>query len=511
MNRRFELILLATLAMIPFGITSAIFNSSSAAMAGTLGLSTDDASWFNILYILAQLIMLPFASWLTYRFGAIRLLITGVVIGLASALISGFSTAIPAHYLAWFGHGIAASAMIVAAQVLVLRNLSVRDIAYAEASMLLMTTLLPFGAYPWLLAELAESNLWQFSFAIQIIFYLLFLSWIALRPFPCDDEKQPVTLNLLQAGLMTAVISALVFILMRGQFYNWFDSPVIIEVSSVAGVLLLLCVFAIRQRWGNGEYIRSDVLASAKNKISMYNGALAGFAVLGTSMLIASYLAGVLKYSHSELGWIQLPAFGTMLLGLFVSIWISNHPRLSADAVVPAGVMMILLSSAFLSTGNTYSGESDMWLPLLLRGFGVGVLNVSVSISILSSFEKKHIPQGISYFYLFRTLGGLGGVTLFSRLMSTEASDVVSVLGENFNTSSQIFIKYQQTMAQLLQNAMLEATPARVATLLSGQLKTQTAAIAGVNNFQWFVISICILAPVLIIGKKLVARNTVKA
>lgn len=242
----------------------------------------------------------------------------------------------------------------------------------------------------------------------------------------------------------------------------------------------------------------------------MYNGALAGFAVLGTSMLISSYLAGVLKYSHSELGWIQLPAFGTMLLGLVVSIWFSNHPRLKPDAVIPIGVLMILISSAFLSTSNAYSGEDDMWLALLLRGFGVGVLNVTVTIYILSGFDKKQIPQGVSFFYLFRTVGGLAGVALFSRFMSKEASGVMNVLGENINATNSAFIHYQNTMIQALQSSMLEATPARVATLLSRQLQTQISAIAGINNFQWFVISICILAPVLIIGKKWAGRATQK-
>ncbi len=498
-----ELIVLVSLLMIPFGITSAVYNASSAEIAAALHLSADDTSWFNILYIGAQLIMLPFASWLTYRCGAVRLLVSGAVIGLLSTLVSTFSHAPLMHFIAWGGHGIAASAMIVAAQVLVLRNLSVRYIAYAESLMLLMTTLVPFGIYPWVLAELAESQLWQLAFAVQIFVYIIFLTWVWLRPFPCKEQKQLVTFNLLQAVLITASISGGVFVLMRGQFYNWFDSSVIINAAVVTSALILLCVFAIKKRWGRGEYIRSDVLASAKNIVSMYNGALAGFAVLGTSMLISSYLAGVLQYSHSQLGWIQVPAFSSMLLGLLVSVWICNHPTLKPDVVIPVGVLMILISSAFLSTSNAYSGASDMWLALLLRGFGVGVLNVTVTIYILGGFEKKHIPQGVSYFYLFRTFGGLAGTALFSRLMSLEASAAVNVLGENFNETNQAFVLYQGAMVRILENAMLEVTPERVAMLLSGQLKMQTAAVAGVNNFQWFVICIFILAPILLIGKKL--------
>ncbi len=506
MKAPIELIVLVSVLMIPFGITSAVYNSSSAEIAAALRLSADDTAWFNILYIGAQLIMLPFASWLTYRFGAVRLLIGGAVIGLVSAVISAFCNIPEAHYFTWTGHGIAASAMIVAGQVLVLRNLSIRNIAYAESIMLLMTTLLPFGIYPWILAELAENQLWQLSFAVQILVYIIFFAWIWLRPFPYKDEKRAVTFNLLQAVLMTAAIAGVVFILMRGQFYNWFDSPLISNAAVITAALILLCVFALKKRWGRGEYIRSDVLASAKNIVSMYNGALAGFAVLGTSMLISSYLAGVLQYSHSQLGWIQVPALSSMLLGLLVSIWICNHPTLKPDVVIPVGVLMILLSSAFLAGSNAYSGVSDMWLALLLRGFGVGVLNVTVTIYILGGFEKKYIAQGVSYFYLFRTFGGLAGGALFSRLMSQEASTAVNVLGENFNEMNQAFILYQGAMVRTLENAMLEATPARVALLLSGQLKTQTAAVAGVNNFQWFVICIFILAPILLIGKKLAAK-----
>ncbi|MGS0729684.1 MFS transporter, partial [Shewanella sp. 0m-11] len=77
MNRRLELMLIVTLAMIPFGITSAIYNASASNIAGTLSLSADNASWFNIAYILAQLLTLPLASWLSYRIGAKRLLTMG--------------------------------------------------------------------------------------------------------------------------------------------------------------------------------------------------------------------------------------------------------------------------------------------------------------------------------------------------------------------------------------------------------------------------------------------------
>lgn len=508
MSRHHKLILMVTLAMLPYGISSAVFNASSAEIAAALELSADDASWLNIYYILAQLLILPLASWLVYRVGATAILIGGAIFGLLSTLILGFSSQVTLHFMAWGGLGVAASAMLVAVQVLVLRNLSLKDIALAEGCMMLMTTLLPMGVYPWIFAELAESGLWQLLFAAQTSLYVILLAWLWMRPFHDEEKSFPVRFNLIQAGLMSAAIIGAVLLLMRGQFYNWFDSQLIINLTLSSAALSLLCVMAIRQRWGRGEFIRSDVLRPIKNRVSMYNAALAGFAVLGTSMLIGVYLGSVLNYSHSEQGWIQLPAFFSMFLGLLVSIWVSNHPKIKADAVVPVGVLLILLSSISLASSSAASGASDLLPALILRGFGVGLLNVTVSISILSSFKRDHIPQGVGYFYLFRTLGGLGGVALFSRMMSQEASSALSVLGENFNTQNPAFIRQQHAMVEVLNNGMLEATPARVAHLLTGQLQTQTAAVAGGNNFQWFIVSLFILAPILIIGKKWVGKNS---
>ena len=510
MHRRLEFMLLVAVAMIPFGITSAIYNACASDIASSLSLSADEASWFNIIYILAQLITLPLASWLSYRIGAIKLLSIGTVLGLVSSLLLGFSSNVSSHFIAWLIIGIAASMMLIAAQVLVLRNLSLKDIAIAEGGMMLMTTLLPMGVYPWLIAEMAENGLWQIIFAAQSSLYLLILAWLWLRPLDCIDTAQVTQFNWVQATLISGTIASITLILMRGQFYNWFDSPEFFNFSCITATLIIYSVYVVTKQSGRGEFMPVDVLKPHKNKVSMYNAALAGFAVMGTSMLIGVYLGSALRYSHShsEQAWLQLPAFASMLVGLFISIWICNHPRLKPDAVVPIGVAMILLSSISLASSSINSGASDLLPAIVLRGLGVGLLNVTVSISILSSFKREHIPQGVSYFYLFRTLGGLAGMALFSRMMSTESSNVASILGQNFNPMNTNFIQYQDVMTQVLNQGMLEATPERVASLLSSQLQLQTAAIAGGNNFQWFIISILLLAPILIIGKKWVAKNT---
>lgn len=508
MLKRYELIFFATLALIPYGVMSAIYNASSGHIAGSLGLSLDEASWFNLFYQLGQLLALPLASWLVYRSGVKHLLIASATLGLATSLLISFSTSLFIHYFGWLALGFAASGVLLAVQVQVLRSLPFKQIVFAEGGLLLTNTLLPAGIYPWLLAVLAENNLWRLAFAVQAIFYVLLLAWIWLRPVAdevINDKK--ISFNFLQVALISISICGLAFFLLRGNFYNWFDTALIVEIMLVTGVLLLLTAYAISKGWGRGEYLRSDVLRVNGNKVALYNVAMAGFAGTGTSILISSYLVGVLKYSHSELGWLQLPAFAAMLLGLLFSLWICNQPKLKSDALIPLGVLMIVISSIFLTNSSAASGASDMWLALAVRGLGIGLLNVTVTISILTRFDKSQLPQGVSYFYLSRTLGAMMGSALFSRLASSESASVLNVLGENFNPLNVAFIQQQNTMVQVLQQGMLEATPARVASLLSAQLQTQTAAVVGVNNFQWFLLCICILGSILISAKIWLAKS----
>ena len=49
---------------------------------------------------------------------------------------------------------------------------------------------------------------------------------------------------------------------------------------------------------------------------------------------------------------------------------------------------------------------------------------------------------------------------------------------------------------------MMAATPEQIAVLLGGQLQTQAMSVAGVNNFQWFILSIAVLVPIMVVAMK---------
>ncbi|EKE67907.1 MFS transporter [Gallaecimonas xiamenensis] len=479
MNKPLSLVLLASLALLPQGLTGQLYSAGAHHMAGALGLSQDEARWFNIAYLLATLCGLPLASWLLHARGSRLTLQLGALIGLASTLISTLAEDPAWHFLAWGGHGLAAGLLTVAAQTLVLRHFGFSAIALVEGLLMTVVTLLPMGLYPWLLATLASQGLWQLVFAVQLLPYGALLCWPLFFGWPESSRTRPLPFNGPQALLTWAFTLGLGLLLLRGEHHNWLDSPFMQELllwTLVGGQLLLFVIFRQRRQ---GRFQRFGVLANRHAKVYMFDAALAGFAILGTTLLIGIFSATVLQYSEEELGRLHLVGLGGMGLGLLFSLAVTRNPRMDPIKVVPLGVALVLLSSYWLSGSEAGSGLADLWPALLIRGVAIGILNVTLTIHILRGFARRHIPDGVAFFYQFRTLGSLLAGALFGHLMQRESLQAGQVLGQS---------------AQL-HDALAQGSYGAPALL--GQLQHQALAVGAMNNFRWFILAVLVLVPLM--------------
>ncbi|WP_193164273.1 MFS transporter [Microbulbifer hainanensis] len=485
MNRALHLALLGTVALLPQGISGQLYSAGAAHMAGTLALSQDEACWINILFLMANLCALPLGAWLTRTIGS-RLLIQGAgALGLLCCAISAWQMSATWQLSAWAGHGMAAGLLTVTAQTLVLRNLGFRAIALVEGGLMLVATLLPMGVYPWILARLAEDGLWPMAFAVQLLPYGLLLIWPLLFDWPERDKRRQLPFNWLQATLTWLFTCSLGYLLLRGEHYNWLDSLKILETAQLLLVLGLALVIALRRRWGRAHFLRISPLQNRLAKLYMFDAVVAGFAILGTNLLIGTFALAVLQYSHVELGKLYLVGFGGMMVGLVFSLVVTSNPNRDPMKVVPLGVLLVLISSYWLSGGQAGSGLADMWPGLLVRGIAIGILNVTLTIHILRSFPRRHIPEGVALFYQFRTLGSLLAAALFGRLMYRETQSAANLLGQSKGLNAGTdYLNLPEQLGHLL---------------LAGELKQQALAVAAVNNFRIFILAVLLIVPVMVI------------
>ncbi|MEF1306560.1 MFS transporter, partial [Vibrio owensii] len=181
--------------------------------------------------------------------------------------------------------------------------------------------------------------------------------------------------------VLALTMSLVVFLLMRGSYYNWLDSDWFVQASSVAAALVLLAVYQL-VKTRHLDTASMQLHGKLKTNVFMYNAFLAGFAVMASTVLFANFLKMAMHYNSLNAGYAQLPSFYAMLVGMLVSVLVYYFRRPLADAVVPFGVLMILLSVHEFSQLPSFVGTESLPIPMLLRGFGVGLLNVSVTIAV---------------------------------------------------------------------------------------------------------------------------------
>src|SRR5580704_4937860 len=92
--------LTVTLATFMEVLDTSIANVALPHMAGSLGASSEEATWVLTSYLVASAIILPLSGWLATRFGRKRLYMTCVVMFTACSFLCGIAQTLPLLILA---------------------------------------------------------------------------------------------------------------------------------------------------------------------------------------------------------------------------------------------------------------------------------------------------------------------------------------------------------------------------------------------------------------------------
>ncbi|MEJ6850829.1 MFS transporter, partial [Sinorhizobium fredii] len=86
-----------------------------------------------------------------------------------------------------------------------------------------------------------------------------------------------------------------------------------------------------------------------------------------------------------------------------------------------------------LSGSTSDSGADDMMAAILLRGFGLGLLFLSITLIAFGQLDRRNRAAGIGLFNTGRQLGGLIGVAALQTLIDHGVVANGAVLGANLS------------------------------------------------------------------------------
>ena len=162
-----------------------------------------------------------------------------------------------------------------------------------------------------------------------------------------------------------------------------------------------------------------------------------GLGMFGSIFLLPLYLQNSLGYTAFQAGAFFLP------VGL-IQAFTSPVSGLLSDKINPKipgiiGILLLAYSLYLNSFLSLYSEHAQIMLPLILRGFAMGLLFTPLSTLALSNIPKHKIARATGLFNVIRQLGGSFGVAFMGTMLTRRTIYHTAIYGQMVDPQSAAF------------------------------------------------------------------------
>jgi len=485
-------------AAVMDAINSTVLSIARAQMMGSSHATPDEIAWINIAYFTAKLTMFPVAVWLAMRFGVRRALLGAMSLLLVSSLACGMTTDL-GQLVAWrAAQGAGGAVLLVAAQTLLFEIFPGRQQGVVQAVFALAIVMMPMTIAPALQGWTTDTLSWSWIFLLNLPFgaigVLSLLLLVDERPRGAGRLDWP------GATLLWIAMTCLVFVLQEGSRYDWFEEPIIAQLS-IGGVvaLALFVAWEIRVR-KRDPLIDFGVLRNEHFMFGFIVSFVAGFALFGSAFIIPAFALSVIDLGPTHAGLLLLPSGAVIGLGLLTVGSLIPFGKVPPMTFIPFGVLCFMTAMWMLSDLTVESGVPDMTWPLLLRGLGLGFLFLPLTIVTLSDLRGKLLAHGVALFNFGRQMGGFVGIASLSTYLDHQAALNRGVLASYLASGNPALVERQDMVAALL--AARGYNPAEAASaaiaVIQKTLQAQVAVLLFSEAFLALALLFVVAVPILV-------------
>jgi DHA2 family multidrug resistance protein len=395
-------------------VDTSIVNVAIPHMMGELGATLDEIAWVSTGYIVANVIVLPMTSWLSERFGRRNYYTGSIILFTVASFLCGNARSLEMLVAARVLQGIGGGALISTAQAILFDVFPFEERAKGQA-IFGMSVMVGPTLGPTLGGWITDNYSWPWIFYINLPLGVLaaFLTW-RLVPEPAHEAHETEKVDWLGLALLVAGIGALQVMLERGESKDWFDSPEIVSEAVIAAVCLVLFVW--HELRTEHPVVNLRVLRNRQLTVGVVFGAILGFALYSSVFALPVFLQTELGYTAWDTGKVILP--GAIASAVAMGMMGRLAPRVDARILIAAGVTLFMVSMWDHYHFTLETGTGDLFWPMVLRGFGIGLVFVPLTGATVADLKPQLIPQGTGLFNLSRQLGGSFGIAITATLLS---------------------------------------------------------------------------------------------
>lgn len=399
--------------------TSDSMNLILPDLAGTIGVSFDEASWLLTIYSCSLFLGVPVSIWMARYFGYRRFFLATIVVFAAASMACAAAPDLDTMLFARAVQGFAGAGLYVWWRASIYLLLSK---AQRSPSMMRVSTMLYLSSAAGLLTSgyITDHFNWRLIFLPNLIFaFGAILLLVSSFPRARDEvESQAHRTDPLGIGLLALAVVSLQIMLNRGQIDDWFGSPRIQALAWTSLVAAGLFVFWQMSALNRAPLMQIELLRDRRVMSSALIGIFTGMILSGSLYALPEFLRNIDPAPHSATRTGQIMcayALAAALIRPFVVPLIAAIGQ--RKTIVLALVMLVLSMLLFSRLLTTGTPDTAYLVPLVLYACCLAPLLSAVGSGTVARIEQARLLDGVSLYMTFRQFGAALGVAVLTILI----------------------------------------------------------------------------------------------
>lgn len=390
------------MALIDIQIVAASLNSIQAGLSA----GPDEIAWVQTAYLMAEIVMIPLAAFLSQAFSTRWLFVGSAMLFTLSSLLCGLAWNIESMIAFRALQGFVGGAMVPTVFATGFTLFTGTSRAMIPAILGMVSTLAPTLG-PTLGGWITESWSWHWLFFINLVPGIAIA--VSLGLLGRIDE---VNLRLLKRIDWLHVVSlaiflgALQYVLEEGPRLQWFEDETIKTVAWVSAIGFV--VFMERSFYSTMPVVKLTPFRHPTFALACLLNVVIGFGLYSATYLTPVFLGRVRGFSSLEIGTTVFVAGAFMVFSAPLAARLTT--LVDQRVVISVGFSLFAISLWMFSFITSEWGFNELLVPQGLRGFALLLCIVPSVGMAMNGLEGEELRFGSGLFNVMRNLGGAVGI-----------------------------------------------------------------------------------------------------
>lgn len=490
------------LATLTEAIASTVLSLGRNDIIGDIHATPDEFAWLDVGYTATKFIAFMTAAWLMTRIDPRRLVIGSTLIMGTACGLAAITDRLDLLIVLRMIQGFCGGSLLVAGQAIIFFAYPRSRQPILQALFAMGSVVAPATIAPALQGWLIDSQSWAWIFFGVVPVALSAVGLLLIADSPRQFSRERLPLDWIGLSLISIAFFCFTYVFSQGNRWRWFEESRIVWLTLIGTAALAAFLGQQAMRKARGV-IDFSVFRSNDFAFAFIVSFVAGAALFGSAFLIPSFAVSVLAFTPTDAGQLLLPSGAFFVGSLLVAAWLMQARGAPPIATVPFGILMIMAAMWMLSGSTSESGADDMMAAILLRGFGLGFLFLSITLIAFGDLDDRSRASGIGLFNAARQLGGLMGVAGLQTIIDHHVTANATVLGASVTAGVPAVAERLTTMSAMLVARGMDGVAAGRAAmgLLGRAVIGQSTVIAFDTAFVSVALLFVVAAPVLVVIK----------